>query len=95
LREQWWGTDKASDEPLKSCTLITTDANELAAKVHDRMPVNLDLPDYDAWLDPANHDVGYMLDQIPADRMSVRPVSTFGNNARNEGAECVGPMNSI
>lgn len=92
LWEQWWGPDKSSVDPLESCTLITTAANELASQVHDRMPVILDPPDYDAWLDPANQDVGYMLDQFPPDRMSVKPVSTFVNNARHEGAECIAPL---
>jgi len=69
------GPEKSDDLPLESCTIITTDANELARQVHDRMPVILDLPDYDAWLDPANQDVAYMLDQIPPDRMTVRPVA--------------------
>src|SRR5688500_10458756 len=27
--------------PAKSCTIITTDANELASQFHDRMPMNL------------------------------------------------------
>jgi len=56
------------------------------------MPVILDPPDYDAWLDPASQDVAYMLDGIPPDRMTVRPVNTFVNNARNEGAECIAPL---
>ena len=30
---------KSDGPPLESCSLITTDANKLAAKVHDRMPV--------------------------------------------------------
>jgi putative SOS response-associated peptidase YedK len=38
-----------------------------------------------------NEDVGYMLDQLPPDRMNVRPVSTFVNNVRNQGAECIAP----
>ena len=29
--------------------------------------------DYAAWLDSAHQDVGCLLDQFPADRMSVRP----------------------
>ena len=33
-----------------SCTMIITDANELAAKVHDRMPVLLQPNDFDRWL---------------------------------------------
>lgn len=33
-----------------------------------------------------------MLDGIPSDRMTVRPVSTFVNNARDEGEECIAPL---
>ena len=39
LWEVWHGSDKGDGPPLESCSLITTDANKLAAKVHDRMPV--------------------------------------------------------
>lgn len=88
LWEVWRGPDK-DGEPLESCTIITTDANKLAANVHDRMPVILDPPDYDPWLDTKNEDVEYMLDQLPADRMCVRPVSTYVNNVKNQGPECV------
>ena len=60
-------------------------------EIHDRMPVILDPPDYDAWLDVQNQDVAYMLDQLPQDRMNVRPVNTYVNNVKNQGEECVGP----
>jgi putative SOS response-associated peptidase YedK len=89
LWEQWWGADHQAETPLESCTIITTDANDLARQIHDRMPVLLDECDYAAWLDPANTDVANLLDPLPAERMSVRPVSRFVNNARNEGPECV------
>ena len=89
LWEQWWGPDHKSDTPLESCTIITTEANKLASELHDRMPVILSPADCDAWLDVENQDVGYLLDQFPADNMSVRPVSTYVNNARHEGAECI------
>jgi putative SOS response-associated peptidase YedK len=65
---------------------MPTDANELAAKVHDRMPVILLPEEYDQWLDPEfqNRDkLLSMLRPFPADEMTVRPVSTFVNNARN------------
>ena len=32
----WWS--KSELPPLESCSLTTTNANKLAAKVHDRMP---------------------------------------------------------
>jgi len=70
---------------LESCTIITTDANELASQVHNRMPVILDPADYDGWL------VGEEIPLIPfpPERMTARPVSTHVNNARNEGPTCV------
>jgi putative SOS response-associated peptidase YedK len=43
--------DPANGQWLQSYTIITTDANELMAKVHDRMPVILHPGDYDRWLD--------------------------------------------
>jgi putative SOS response-associated peptidase YedK len=35
LWESWHGEDK----PLETCAILTTDVNELAMEVHDRMPV--------------------------------------------------------
>ena len=91
LWEQWWGTGDKEGPPLESCTVITTDANELAAKVHNRMPVILDPVDYDFWLNPESGEAAYMLTPFPADRMTATPVSTTVNNARNEGPECIAP----
>ena len=45
-----WRADEDA-EPLRSCTIITTAANELVAPVHDRMPVILPRADEEAWLD--------------------------------------------
>jgi putative SOS response-associated peptidase YedK len=39
---EFWKPGDGEGEPVESCTLITTEPNELAAKVHDRMPVILD-----------------------------------------------------
>jgi putative SOS response-associated peptidase YedK len=92
LWESWRGPDHQSDTSLESCTILTTEANELARKIHDRMPVILSENDYAAWLDPENangESLAYLLEPFPADRMTVRPVNRFVNNARNEGPECL------
>ena len=94
LWEAWHGPGKSEGPPLESCSLITTDANKLAAKVHDRMPVILDAADYDAWLDPENDDTAELqrlLEPYDHKQMSAKPVSTFVNNARNQGAKCIEP----
>lgn len=97
LWESWRGPDGKSETPLESCALITTEANELAAEVHDRMPVILDPCDYDAWLDPANQDkdeLQRLLLPFDSGRMTVTPVSTYVNNARNQGPKCIAPISA-
>ena len=84
---EWWPGPEGKNEPIESCTIITTDANKLARAVHDRMPVILDATDYDTWL--KCQDVP--LRSFPADRMSARPVNRFVNNARNQGEKCISP----
>ena len=37
-------------KPLDSFAIITTDPNEVAAKVHTRMPVIVEPKDYTRWL---------------------------------------------
>jgi len=56
------------NSPVESCTIITTDASELAPQVHDRTPVILAAADYDAWL--AGEQVPLV--PYPANRMTAR-----------------------
>jgi putative SOS response-associated peptidase YedK len=91
--EAWYGPDKNYDQPpLESCSLIVTDASALAAKVHERMPVILDPVDYDAWLDPESEPERLQSLLVPYDgRLTARPVSTYVNDARHEGPQCIAP----
>jgi putative SOS response-associated peptidase YedK len=89
---EWWRPPASVGPGIESCSLITTDANELQAEIHDRMPVILDEADYDAWLDPSQQDretLERLLVPFPAERMTARPVSQFVNNSRHEGSECI------
>jgi hypothetical protein len=45
-----WDRWNKGEQPLESCTILTTDANELMRPLHDRMPVILDPADFDRWL---------------------------------------------
>src|SRR5262249_35048590 len=44
------------EKPIDSCTILTTDANEMMRPLHDRMPVILDPGSFDKWLDPTQHE---------------------------------------
>jgi putative SOS response-associated peptidase YedK len=96
LWERWRGPDKALDPPLESCTIITTDANEVVAPIHDRMPVLFDpTRDREAiarWLDPAEQDAAALkplLRPCPAALLETIPVGTFVNDVRHDGPRCI------
>ncbi|HUY36931.1 MAG TPA: SOS response-associated peptidase [Pirellulales bacterium] len=79
---------------VESCTIITTTANELMSRFHDRMPVILPPDDYAAWIDPQFEDLDHLrslLRHCPADGMTARQVSRVVNNPRHDVPECCGP----
>ncbi|HEY0319457.1 MAG TPA: SOS response-associated peptidase [Pyrinomonadaceae bacterium] len=92
LWEQWKGEE---DQVINSCTILTTEANEVLRPVHDRMPVILHPDDYSLWLD---HDVRKLemvedlLRPYPVEEMVGYPVSTSINSPRNQGAKLIERM---
>ena len=89
LWEVWRGPDK-DQEPLRSCTIITTTPNEAMATIHDRMPVILPPEAWDTWLDRENQDIellGKLLVPAPPRIITMHPVSTEVNNVRNNGPQ--------
>ncbi len=90
LWEFWKGEDEP--EPIESCTIITTDANETLAPLHDRMPVILEPRDYLRWLDPEPKDpaeLKELLRPYAAKEMEAVAVNPIVNNSRNEGEQCL------
>ena len=78
-----------------TCTIITTTPNELAAAIHDRMPVILAPDDEDRWTDARVTDPATVLSclrPLPAERMEAYPVSTLVSSPRNEGPRLVEPV---
>ena len=93
LWETWSPDDGA--QPLESCTIIVTDANDLIAPVHDRMPVILGDADLDAWLDPANQDsdaLQALLRPAPTGGWRLHPVSKVVNSPRNDSPDLIEPV---
>src|SRR5918992_842703 len=89
LWESWKGDEEGE---IRSCTILTTDANDLVGEVHHRMPVILPPETYDLWLDPAVGEAEqllFLLVPYPAQDMEVYPVSRRGNNTSNDEPGCV------
>ena len=91
--EEGWGAPA-----VESCTILTTEPNELLRPIHDRMPVILDSADFDAWLDPSPRDVARLqplLRPYPADELDAYPVGTYVNRPEHDGPECVRPQSAV
>jgi len=88
----------SEDGRVVSCAILTTDANEMLADIHDRMPVILPREHWDTWLDPDVDDaeaLGELLGPYPADRMDAHPVSTHVNKPANDDARCIEPLKRL
>ena len=80
------------DGRLRTCSIVTTKANDTVASFHDRMPVILPPSAWDAWLDPGNWNtttLARLLVPAPAELLTAYPVSDLVNSVRNNGPELI------
>lgn len=92
LWEHW---ENGAGDVIESCTILTTEANDLLRPVHDRMPVILQRQDYELWLDPEMQQperLQALLRPYSADAMTHYAVSARVNNPKNNSADCVQPL---
>ena len=90
--DRWKGSD---GKAIETCSILTTTPNELAAQVHDRMPVILAPDDYDLWLDPGIKDtkeISDMMKPYGAALMKAYAVSTRVNAVKNDDPQCAEPL---
>lgn len=82
-------------KPIRSTTIITTEANETTSGIHHRMPVFLDESDFETWLDPNFRDLDALKNLlVPAsnDYLKLTAVSRHVNRAINDDPGCVEPV---
>jgi putative SOS response-associated peptidase YedK len=88
-----WDAWKSPDgQLLRTCTIITTEPNDLLAEIHNRMPVILTPEARDEWLDPDLKEADALLPLLvpySAADMVARPVSRLVNNPKYDSAELI------
>jgi putative SOS response-associated peptidase YedK len=79
------------DDWLCTCSIVTTDANDLLAPVHDRMPVVLPDDGWQQWLDPAESPEALeaLLAPAPDDLFEMYTVTDRVNDAGNNDPDLV------
>jgi putative SOS response-associated peptidase YedK len=90
LWDRWQHGDAAA---IESFTILTTDANEALARLHDRMPVIIDKAELERWLDRSidADAVRKLLKPYRASGIAAYRVSRAVSNAKNEGASLIEP----
>lgn len=85
-----WGE---GENELRTCAILTTEANEMMAGIHHRMPVILPDELYEAWLseEAEKEELTAMMLPYPDDEMEAYPVSRFVNKPSNNDPRCVEP----
>lgn len=92
LWEEW---RSPAGELLRSCAIITTEANRALAPVTRRMPIILRPRDEAAWLDNGQHRVHELLRLLRAQdnpHLVLHPVSQRVNSTRPNDERCIEPL---
>ncbi len=82
-------------ERLRTCTIVTGDAGDLIADLHDRMPLTVRPDDWAAWLDGDFDDTDALLALLaaaPVPGVAIHPVSTLVNSVANNVPELIEPL---
>lgn len=89
----WERKPREGQEPLETCTIITTNANKLAETYHDRMPVIIPEKLMAQWLSPktAVDELSQLLVPIANDFLTVNPVSDIVNSPKVDDPRCLEP----
>ncbi len=92
LWERW---EPEGGDAIHSCTIVTTEANDVVRPVHDRMPVILPREAHDRWLDPEPAEPATLqplLAPYPAAEMEAYEVSPAVNSVKVDTPECIAPV---
>jgi putative SOS response-associated peptidase YedK len=91
----WETWRDGAGEPVHTCTIITTPANAMLTRIHNRMPAILSPEAVRQWLNPAAQPADELRAQLkpfPADEMEMQVVSRAVNTAAREGPELIQPV---
>jgi putative SOS response-associated peptidase YedK len=89
----YWNSPEG--DKICGCAIITTEANDLVASIHDRMPVIMPQEKVDMWLDPAFRDFESLkgiLRPYPSEKLEMYKVSSRVNSPKFDSAANISPI---
>jgi len=83
-----------TEEWMRTFCIITTAANELVGRIHDRMPVMLPPAAYDRWLANIEPDPRDLLVSFPSELIKIWSIGTRVNKPENDDASVLEPVDA-
>lgn len=87
-----WDEWRGDGEPLRTCAILTTEANADMRPIHERMPVILRREAWEQWLNPAvrsRHELENWLAPPPGGFLRSWRVADVVNSAANDTLACM------
>jgi putative SOS response-associated peptidase YedK len=94
LWEVWHDPDGGE---VRTCTILTTEANDFMKSIHNRMPVILHKEDYPLWLSPSEEPAPILqglMQPYSGDDLTAYPVSKMVNRPGTDVPELIEPAAS-
>lgn len=90
LWEHW----DSAGQTLRTCTILTTDANQGIAPIHARMPVILQPDSFAAWLQPDTSPAVLqgLLHACPEEYLRSYPIERYVNSPAHDDERCIEPL---
>lgn len=86
-----WSTWDSGDEPLKTFTIVTTEANKTLLPLHSRMPVILHPDDYQSWLTGERDSLSSLFSGSLENELEYFEISIGINSPKNNNASLLNP----
>lgn len=90
LWEHWWPVKDA--EPVLTFTMVTGPPGLVSGDIHDRAPVILPSPMWQAWLKGTAADAKDILSTVREPELTYYPVSKAAGSPNNNGSEVIDPL---
>ena len=77
---------------IESCSILTTEPNEVVKPIHKRMPVIVEPKKFDTWLNTSKENLDEaqaLLKPYDAKVMEAYPVNLYVNSPSNKGEKCI------
>ena len=89
-----WDRWEKKGDALETCSIITTEPSPLAARVHHRMPVVMNLEAAEEWIDESTRArrAADLMRPYDADDLECYEVSKYVNSPANDSPDCITPV---